>query len=69
MTAERRPSAAAGPSSFGNLGSAEPQTAAAACVAEPENAAESGCMLEREHKHLFLKVILFQLGLFVKTIW
>lgn len=46
MTAERRPSAAAGPSSFGNLGSAEPQTAAAACVAEPENAAESGCMLE-----------------------
>jgi len=45
VTAEWKPSAAAGPSSFGNFGSAGPQTAAA-CAAEPVNEAESGCKLE-----------------------
>lgn len=47
MTAEWRPSAAAGLLSFGNFGSAEQQTAAV-CAAEPVNEAESGCTLERE---------------------
>lgn len=42
-----RPSAAAGLSSSGSLGSDEPQTAAAAaCAAVPESVAESGCTLE-----------------------
>lgn len=45
MTAEWRQSAAAGLSSFGNLGFAGPQTVAA-CAAEPASEAESGCKLE-----------------------
>lgn len=56
VTVEWRPSAAAGPRSSGNLDSDGPQTAVAACAAEPGSGAESACMLERErHQHLFLK--------------
>lgn len=56
MMVEWRPSVAAGPRSSGNLDSDGPQTAAAACAAEPGSGAESACMLEREqHRHLFLK--------------
>lgn len=44
--AEWRPSAGAGQWSSGRLGSGGPQTAAAACAAEPVSGAESGCMLE-----------------------
>ena len=43
---EWRPSAAAGPSSFGKLDSDEPQAAAAACAAEPGSEAESACKLK-----------------------
>lgn len=46
---EWRPSAAAGPRSSGNLDSDGPQTAAAACAAEPGSGAEFACMLEQEH--------------------
>lgn len=48
VTVEWRPSAAAGPSSFGKLDSDEPQTAAAAaaCAAEPGSEAESACTLK-----------------------
>lgn len=45
MTAEWRRSAAAGLCSSGNLGSGGPQTAAAACAAEPGSGAVSECTL------------------------
>lgn len=54
MTVEWRRSAAAGLWSSGNLDSEGPQTAAAACAAEPGSEAESECTLEREQQqHLF----------------
>lgn len=51
VTAEWRQSAAAGPSSFGKLGSVGPRTAAV-FAAEPANAVESVCTLEQEQQLL-----------------
>lgn len=47
--AEWRPSAAAGPASFGIPGSDGPQIAAVACAAEPASGAGSECTLEQEN--------------------